>query len=249
VYTLVRRLSASKDQAQLRHHVSRMPLSPVVLSAHPDILRARSTSGVRSFAMTPAHAPLTPSIECTDCAKIYGRYSKSIKPDEVCAYRLTSVLPCARSCVRVVCGACRTGRLVPLFTTRAPRAKTAARNAGPARGALLLSYALVRRGRGGGARTLIGHDTQTRRARSAGRTCRADSRARTRTLTTMTMRLRTANCALGITRAGAMRSTTRCRLSFADSAWAAAGPDRVVMYGAAYAYHHGRWMKIYGGTY
>ncbi|KAI0032121.1 SprT-like family-domain-containing protein [Vararia minispora EC-137] len=38
--------------------------------------------------------------ECNNCAKIYGRFSKSIRPDEV------------------LCGACKTGRLEPLFTSR-----------------------------------------------------------------------------------------------------------------------------------
>ncbi|KAF8349845.1 SprT-like family-domain-containing protein, partial [Amanita rubescens] len=36
--------------------------------------------------------------KCQKCAKIYGRFSKSIRPDEC------------------VCGACKEGRLVPLFT-------------------------------------------------------------------------------------------------------------------------------------
>ncbi|KAH6917146.1 SprT-like family-domain-containing protein [Coprinopsis sp. MPI-PUGE-AT-0042] len=42
--------------------------------------------------------------KCASCGKIYGRFSKSIKPDEC------------------VCGACRVGRLVPQFqtATRAP---------------------------------------------------------------------------------------------------------------------------------
>jgi len=35
--------------------------------------------------------------ECENCAKTYGRFSKSIRPDEV------------------VCGACKTGTLHPLF--------------------------------------------------------------------------------------------------------------------------------------
>ncbi|KAI0062985.1 hypothetical protein BV25DRAFT_1778417, partial [Artomyces pyxidatus] len=39
--------------------------------------------------------------ECGDCAKIYGRFSKSIRPDEV------------------VCGACKTGKLQALFSVRA----------------------------------------------------------------------------------------------------------------------------------
>ncbi|KAI0000767.1 SprT-like family-domain-containing protein [Russula compacta] len=38
--------------------------------------------------------------ECESCAKTYGRFSKSIRPDEV------------------VCGACKTGALHPLFTVR-----------------------------------------------------------------------------------------------------------------------------------
>ncbi|EIM80885.1 uncharacterized protein STEHIDRAFT_135188 [Stereum hirsutum FP-91666 SS1] len=38
--------------------------------------------------------------ECGNCAKIYGRFSRSIRPDEV------------------VCGACKTGKLEPLFTVR-----------------------------------------------------------------------------------------------------------------------------------
>ncbi|KAF9454955.1 hypothetical protein P691DRAFT_799965 [Macrolepiota fuliginosa MF-IS2] len=38
--------------------------------------------------------------ECQKCQKIYGRYSNSIRPDEC------------------VCGACREGRLIPLFTVR-----------------------------------------------------------------------------------------------------------------------------------
>ncbi|KAI0090038.1 SprT-like family-domain-containing protein [Irpex rosettiformis] len=41
--------------------------------------------------------------ECENCAKIYGRYSKSIRPDE-----------CR-------CGACKVGVLVPLFKVRAPQ--------------------------------------------------------------------------------------------------------------------------------
>ncbi|KAF9056431.1 SprT-like family-domain-containing protein [Panaeolus papilionaceus] len=38
--------------------------------------------------------------KCEKCAKIYGRFSKSIKPEEC------------------LCGACREGRLIPLFKTR-----------------------------------------------------------------------------------------------------------------------------------
>ncbi|KAH9993362.1 SprT-like family-domain-containing protein [Russula vinacea] len=41
--------------------------------------------------------------ECESCAKTYGRFSKSIRPDEV------------------VCGACKTGTLHPLFTVRSKR--------------------------------------------------------------------------------------------------------------------------------
>jgi len=41
--------------------------------------------------------------ECENCAKTYGRFSKSIRPDEV------------------VCGACKTGTLHPLFTVRSKR--------------------------------------------------------------------------------------------------------------------------------
>ncbi|KIP03261.1 hypothetical protein PHLGIDRAFT_51488, partial [Phlebiopsis gigantea 11061_1 CR5-6] len=44
--------------------------------------------------------------ECDNCAKVYGRYSKSIRPDE-----------CR-------CGTCQVGKLMPLFTTRAPRSPT-----------------------------------------------------------------------------------------------------------------------------
>ncbi|KAF4572497.1 hypothetical protein EYR36_007003 [Pleurotus pulmonarius] len=51
--------------------------------------------------------------ECEKCAKIYGRFSKSIRPDEC------------------VCGACRVGRLRPLFKTnqRASRTPKVARMA------------------------------------------------------------------------------------------------------------------------
>jgi len=38
--------------------------------------------------------------ECQKCAKVYGRFSKSIRPDEC------------------VCGACKEGNLVPLFTSK-----------------------------------------------------------------------------------------------------------------------------------
>ncbi|KAF8060981.1 SprT-like family-domain-containing protein [Lyophyllum atratum] len=41
--------------------------------------------------------------KCMKCAKIYGRFSKSIRVDEC------------------VCGACKEGRLTPLFATRAPK--------------------------------------------------------------------------------------------------------------------------------
>ncbi|EAU92950.2 hypothetical protein CC1G_03737 [Coprinopsis cinerea okayama7 len=44
--------------------------------------------------------------KCAKCAKIYGRFSKSIKPDEC------------------VCGACREGRLIPQFETRTPKPNT-----------------------------------------------------------------------------------------------------------------------------
>lgn len=43
--------------------------------------------------------------ECQKCQKIYGRYSKSIRPDEC------------------VCGVCREGRLVPLFAVRSKTPK------------------------------------------------------------------------------------------------------------------------------
>ncbi|KAF8912916.1 SprT-like family-domain-containing protein [Gymnopilus junonius] len=43
--------------------------------------------------------------KCEKCAKIYGRFSKSIRPDEC------------------VCGACKEGTLIPLFTTRTPSKK------------------------------------------------------------------------------------------------------------------------------
>ncbi|KAG1826197.1 SprT-like family-domain-containing protein [Suillus subaureus] len=41
--------------------------------------------------------------KCERCSKVYGRYSKSIRPDEC------------------VCGVCRVGKLIPLFVQRAPR--------------------------------------------------------------------------------------------------------------------------------
>jgi len=41
--------------------------------------------------------------KCDKCFKVYGRYSKSIRPDEC------------------LCGVCRIGRLVPLFTSRASK--------------------------------------------------------------------------------------------------------------------------------
>ncbi|KIM47954.1 hypothetical protein M413DRAFT_61836 [Hebeloma cylindrosporum] len=40
--------------------------------------------------------------ECELCSKVYGRFSKSIQPDEC------------------VCGACKTGKLIPLFPTKRP---------------------------------------------------------------------------------------------------------------------------------
>ncbi|KAH7929391.1 hypothetical protein BV22DRAFT_1116952 [Leucogyrophana mollusca] len=49
--------------------------------------------------------------KCEQCSKIYGRYSKSIRPDEC------------------VCGACKVGKLIPLFTQRAPRTPKVSRNA------------------------------------------------------------------------------------------------------------------------
>ncbi|KAF8167847.1 SprT-like family-domain-containing protein [Crassisporium funariophilum] len=50
--------------------------------------------------------------KCEKCAKIYGRFSKSIKPNEC------------------VCGACKEGRLVPLFTAkRQPKAQNLSRMA------------------------------------------------------------------------------------------------------------------------
>ncbi|TCD66773.1 hypothetical protein EIP91_000964 [Steccherinum ochraceum] len=39
--------------------------------------------------------------KCETCSKIYGRFSRSIRPEEC------------------LCGACKTGKLIPLFTTRA----------------------------------------------------------------------------------------------------------------------------------
>ncbi|KAI0312634.1 SprT-like family-domain-containing protein [Amylostereum chailletii] len=44
--------------------------------------------------------------ECNNCCKIYGRFSKSIRADEV------------------LCGACKTGKLEALFTTRVRAKKT-----------------------------------------------------------------------------------------------------------------------------
>ncbi|KAG1867821.1 SprT-like family-domain-containing protein [Suillus subalutaceus] len=41
--------------------------------------------------------------KCEKCSKVYGRYSKSIRPDEC------------------VCGVCKVGKLIPLFVQRAPR--------------------------------------------------------------------------------------------------------------------------------
>ncbi|KAJ3480158.1 hypothetical protein NLI96_g8545 [Meripilus lineatus] len=52
-------------------------------------------------------APIAPSAdypqECEQCAKTYGRFSKSIRPEEC------------------LCGACKTGTLKPLFSVNAPR--------------------------------------------------------------------------------------------------------------------------------
>ncbi|KAF9229539.1 hypothetical protein BS17DRAFT_723424 [Gyrodon lividus] len=47
--------------------------------------------------------------KCEKCSKIYGRYSKSIRPD---------------ACV---CGACKIGKLVPLFAQRIPRTSKVSR--------------------------------------------------------------------------------------------------------------------------
>ncbi|KAG1885658.1 SprT-like family-domain-containing protein [Suillus subluteus] len=41
--------------------------------------------------------------KCEKCSKVYGRYSKSIRPDEC------------------VCGVCKVGKPIPLFVQRAPR--------------------------------------------------------------------------------------------------------------------------------
>ncbi|OAX44842.1 hypothetical protein K503DRAFT_764726 [Rhizopogon vinicolor AM-OR11-026] len=49
--------------------------------------------------------------KCEKCSKIYGRYSKSIRPDEC------------------VCGSCKVGKLVPLFAQRAPRTPKVSRMA------------------------------------------------------------------------------------------------------------------------
>ncbi|EIW86403.1 hypothetical protein CONPUDRAFT_46822 [Coniophora puteana RWD-64-598 SS2] len=47
--------------------------------------------------------------KCEKCDKIYGRHSKSIRPDEC------------------VCGACKEGRLIPLFTQRTPKVSKASK--------------------------------------------------------------------------------------------------------------------------
>ncbi|KAH9921399.1 SprT-like family-domain-containing protein [Fomitopsis serialis] len=52
--------------------------------------------------------------KCQQCNKIYGRHSKSINPEEC------------------VCGACRVGKLIPLFTTVARAPKTPRSQAGSA---------------------------------------------------------------------------------------------------------------------
>ncbi|KAF8887770.1 SprT-like family-domain-containing protein, partial [Infundibulicybe gibba] len=44
--------------------------------------------------------------ECEKCSKIYGRFSKSIRPEEC------------------LCGSCRVGKLIPLFTTQQRANKT-----------------------------------------------------------------------------------------------------------------------------
>ncbi|KAG1834527.1 SprT-like family-domain-containing protein [Suillus variegatus] len=49
--------------------------------------------------------------KCEKCSKIYGRYSKSIRPDEC------------------VCGVCKVGKLIPLFAQRAPRTPKVSRMA------------------------------------------------------------------------------------------------------------------------
>ncbi|KIJ68615.1 hypothetical protein HYDPIDRAFT_106831 [Hydnomerulius pinastri MD-312] len=49
--------------------------------------------------------------KCQKCSKIYGRYSKSIRPDEC------------------VCGACKVGKLIPLFAQRMPRTPKVSRMA------------------------------------------------------------------------------------------------------------------------
>ncbi|KAG1757339.1 SprT-like family-domain-containing protein [Suillus lakei] len=49
--------------------------------------------------------------KCEKCSKVYGRYSKSIRPDEC------------------VCGVCKVGKLVPLFVQRAPRTPKVSRMA------------------------------------------------------------------------------------------------------------------------
>lgn len=52
----------------------------------------------------------------------YGRHSKSINPDECCkranGLRFASV---THMPLPTVCGACKTGKLIPLFATRTPQ--------------------------------------------------------------------------------------------------------------------------------
>ncbi|KZT67662.1 hypothetical protein DAEQUDRAFT_385518 [Daedalea quercina L-15889] len=52
--------------------------------------------------------------KCLECAKVYGRFSKSINPDEC------------------VCGACKVGKLIPLFATNTRAPKTPRNKAGSA---------------------------------------------------------------------------------------------------------------------
>ncbi|KAG1755052.1 SprT-like family-domain-containing protein [Suillus paluster] len=49
--------------------------------------------------------------KCEKCSKVYGRYSKSIRPDEC------------------VCGICKVGKLIPLFVQRAPKTPKVSRMA------------------------------------------------------------------------------------------------------------------------
>jgi hypothetical protein len=49
----------------------------------------------------------------------YGRYSKSIRPDECGkAGKQLTILFTSNSTFEQVCGACREGQLIPLFTVR-----------------------------------------------------------------------------------------------------------------------------------